>query len=275
MECRFIWTPRSSKVATLSAAAMRRAAVAHLLLGHAALRRVIRRRRATSKCGSTCSRPSACSREPVARDQVLLHEHGEHRREQQRVAAGLHLEVDVGDLGGLGAARIDHDQAALRVLRDLAQGHAGARDAVREPRVLAEEQRDLAVLEVAARVAAEHLRRDPELAGLLLRERARADSTDPSSARVARAVRAGQVVALSAAAVVEDRLAAVRVADRREARGDLADRGVPVDLLEAAVGATAQRLRQAVRAVLVVVEARGLLARVAAARPDARRRRAP
>src|SRR5688500_422016 len=45
--------------------------------------------------------------------------------------------------------------------------------------------------------------------------------------------------------------------------GGLGDRRVPVDLLERAVVAAAQRGRQPVRVVLVVVEAQRLLARVA------------
>ena len=49
----------------------------------------------------------------------------------------------------------------------------------------------------------------------------------------------------------------------REPRRDLADRGVPVDLLERAVGAAPQRRGSRSRAVLVVVEAERLLARVA------------
>ena len=49
------------------------------------------------------------------------------------------------------------------------------------------------------------------------------------------------MVALAAAAVEEDPLAAVLVAHRLEARGDLGDRGVPVDLLVGAVGTPAQR----------------------------------
>ena len=71
------------------------------------------------------------------------------------------------------------------------------------------------------------------------------------------------MVALAAASVVEDRLAAVLVANRPQALGDLGDRRVPVDLLERAVRAPAQRRRQAVAGVLVVVEALGLLTGIA------------
>ena len=72
-----------------------------------------------------------------------------------------------------------------------------------------------------------------------------------------------QVVALPAAAVVQDLVAAVLVAHRAEARGDLADRGVPVDLLVRAVITTAQRVEHTLTTtVLVVVEAQRLLAGV-------------
>ena len=97
-------------------------------------------------------------------------------REAERVGARAHLEVEVGELGRLGAARVDHDQRAGRVVGDRLQDGARAREAVRLPRVLADEHRDLGVLEVAGRVAAraaEELAVDPELAGLLLRERVR------------------------------------------------------------------------------------------------------
>src|SRR5690606_38120364 len=80
----------------------------------------------------------------------------------------------------------------------------------------------------------------------------------------------------SAAAVIEDGLAAVRVAHPGQARRHLADGGVPVDGLEAAVGAAAERRGHPVAAALVVVEAVRLLAGVAlrrgmalvAAQPD-------
>jgi hypothetical protein len=71
------------------------------------------------------------------------------------------------------------------------------------------------------------------------------------------------VVTLAAAAVVENGIPAVRVAYVCQTRGDLADRGSPVDRFERPVGAPAQRLRQSVGIVLVVVEAMRFLAGVA------------
>ena len=64
-------------------------------------------------------------------------------------------EVEVGQLGGLGAPRVDHDHRPVRVGGDRLQRRAGVRDAVGVPRVLADEERHLAVLEVAAHGAAE------------------------------------------------------------------------------------------------------------------------
>ena len=128
---------------------------------------------------------------------------------------------------------------------------------------LPQEQCDVAVLEVGAhRRHAEHAVGDPELPGLLLRERAGAPAraerpTGPG------AVRAGKVIPLASAAVIEDGLAAVAVAYRGQPLRDLADRGVPVDRLHATVGPPAQRRGQPVAPVLVVVEPVGLLAGVA------------
>ena len=136
---------------------------------------------------------------------------------------GADLQVDVGELGGLGAARIDDDQRARRILGDLLERDARARDRVRVPRVLAEEERHVAVLEVGARRGrAEHAVAHPELAGLLLRERARAVARAERAPR-RRRVRAGQVVPLAAAAVIEDRVAAV--ACRAPRRGAPPPRG--------------------------------------------------
>ena len=71
------------------------------------------------------------------------------------------------------------------------------------------------------------------------------------------------MIALAAATVIEDRLAAVRVAHRTQLLGNFGDRGIPVDRLVAAVVATAHGRGQSVGPVLVVIQPRGLVAQVA------------
>jgi hypothetical protein len=199
------------------------------------------------------------TRDPRLGEAALLNEHGENCGEQPGIAAGPDLKMEVGHLRRLAPPRIDHDQASLRVPRDLPQRDARAREAMGEPGILAEEDGDLAVLEVAAREGAGHLRRDPGLARLLLGERvramARADGR-PQRTRIA----GREMVALPAAPVVEDRLPAVQVADRSEPLRDLADRRAPVDRLEASVRPATKGRRQPIGVVLVVVETRRLLA---------------
>ena len=112
-------------------------------------------------------------------DEALLDEGGEQRAEQPRVAARPYLEVDVSEVGRLASLGIDDDETAIGVARDLLQDHPSSREAVRLPRVLPPEHRDLSVLVVTRRVAArlaEQLSVHPELAGLLL-GRARSTST--------------------------------------------------------------------------------------------------
>ncbi len=221
--------------------------------------------RATSTAPSsatTSSSPAACwSSQPVG-EQALLHQHRAHRGEAPGVGPGPDPEVEVGQLGGLGATRVEDDHRPLGVAGDLLQGGAGVGDPVALPRVLPDEQRHLGLGEVATDVGAEHLPVDPELAGLLLGEGVRPEARAERGPG-ARRVGAAQVVPLPATSVVEDRLPAVGVADLGEAGRHLGDGGVPVDLLEGAVGAPAQRAGQAVAAVLVVVEPQRLLARVA------------
>ena len=150
----------------------------------------------------------------------------------------------------------------LRVLGDLVEDRPGPGEALRHPGVLADEHRHLGVLELAAGVAAVEVGVDPRLAGFLLRQRigavARAERLEERAA-----VRAAEVVTLAAAAVVEDLVPAVGVADALEAGGDLGDRGVPVDFLVAAVGPSTHRGGQAVAVVLVVIQAQRLVAGVA------------
>ena len=111
------------------------------------------------------------------------------RGEAPGVGAGPDLEVEVGQLGRLGAPRIDDDQRPRRVAGDLLQRRAGVGEAVGLPRVLADEDGDLGVLEVAAGVSAEHLGVDPELAGLLLGQRARPEARAERGARRRRSTR--------------------------------------------------------------------------------------
>src|SRR4030095_8222634 len=136
---------------------------------------------------------------------------------------------------------------------------AGAGHPVRVPRVLAHEERDLAVVEVAAGNAAHRLLAHPRPAGLLLGEGVRAE-LHAERAAGGRCVDPAQVIALSSPAVIEDALAALRVANRAWPGRDLPDGGVPIDDLEGAVGAPPQRVGEAVARVLVVVEPQGFLA---------------
>ena len=201
--------------------------------------------------------------EPVAVDESLVHEHGGHGGDEPRVSAGPHLQVEVGHRRGLGDPRVDHDHRSAGIGGDRLERGAGVRDAVGDPRVLADEERDLAMLEVTAQRCAEHLAHDQHLAGLLLRDGVR---PEPDAERLegCRSVGAAEVVALSAAAVVHDRLATMCVPHGGQTVGDLPDGGVPVDLLEGAVGSSAKGAQQPLAAtVLVVVEAKRLLAGVA------------
>src|SRR5437867_3241371 len=103
---------------------------------------------------------------------------------------------------------------------------------------------------------------DEELAALLLGQGEGAELRAEAGVE-GQAVGAAEVVSLPAGAVVEDRLAAVAVDDARERGGDLGDGRVPVDLLVRPVRPPPQRGRQAVPAVLVVVEPERLLTGVA------------
>ena len=239
---------------------MRRAAAADEVLVDAAARGVVGDRHAPELLDHGLPAGRVLGQE-LAVEQFLLDDRAAQRREAERVGARPHAQVEVGHLGGLGPDRVEHDHRAAGVAGDLAQRDAGAREALRLPGVLADEDEDLGVLHVAAGVAAVEAGVDVELAGLLLRERARAKAR-AERAQDRAAVGPAEMVALAAAAVIEDRLSAVLVTYRCEPLRDLGDRGVPVDLLEAAVLAPAQRRGQAVTAVLVVVEPEGLVAGV-------------
>ena len=71
------------------------------------------------------------------------------------------------------------------------------------------------------------------------------------------------MIALAAAAIERKALAAVAIDQLAQPRCDFRDRGVPVDLVEGAVGAAAQRRRQPVLVMRVIGNAGGLVAEIA------------
>ena len=99
--------------------------------------------------------------------------------------------------------------------------------------------------------------------GLLLREGV---EPAPRAERAQKPETVGRVhvVALAADADQADRARRMLRADLTELRGDLGDRGVPADALEAAVGAPAQRMLETLCMVHVEGNADGLVADVTA-----------
>jgi hypothetical protein len=206
--------------------------------------------------------PARARSQELAIDEVLLHEHGDHRSQTPGVGPGPNAQVKVGELGGVGQHRVDHDHRPPGVLGDLLQDHARTREALGHPWVLADEHRNLGALELAAGVRAVHPVLDPRLPRLLLRQRA-GPVARPQRPKERAAVAAAQVVPLAAAAVVQDRLAAVGVSNLGAALRDPPDRGLPVNLLKAPIWTSSERRRQPVAAVLIVVKPHRLVARIA------------
>src|SRR5262249_57298073 len=74
---------------------------------------------------------------------------------------------------------------------------------------------------------------------------------------------AAGMMALSAAAIKRETLAAVAIDEVADTRGDFRNRCVPVDRIEAAIGAAPQRCGQAVAVMGVPGNPRGLVAEIA------------
>jgi hypothetical protein len=102
---------------------------------------------------------------------VFLHQHRGHRRETPGVRPRPHPKVNVCHLGRVREHRIDDDHRAGRIFGNLVENRSGSGEALRHPRVLADEDGDLGVLELAARVAAVQVRVNPRFSGFLLRQR--------------------------------------------------------------------------------------------------------
>src|SRR5262249_49117791 len=147
----------------------------------------------------------------------------------------------------------------------LVDGVAGRLEAMRHPRVAAEHDQQVGVLDVLRRVAqlvAEQTAVHPEVAGLLLRQGVEVLGR---AERVAERTEVGAagVVALTAAAVESERLAPVRLPERLQACRDLRQRGLPRHRLVRAVGTPAERRRQTIGVRAVPVETLRLLAEIA------------
>ncbi len=197
--------------------------------------------------------------------EIFLHHDSGQRRQRPGVGSRPHAQVNVGHLGGVGDHRVDDDHRALRVLGDLVEHRSCPRETLRHPRVLADEHRHFGVLEFPSGVAAVEVGVDPGLTRLLLRERigavVRAECLQEGTA-----VCATEMVALPAATVVEDLVAAVGVGDASEAGRNLDNGRVPVDLLVVTVWPSAHRRSQPAAVVLIVVQAQRLVAGVSLGR---------
>ena len=102
-----------------------------------------------------------------------------------------------------------------------------------------------------ARLAAEHVAIDPEVAGFLLRKGIE-DAARTQRAQQSTGVGTAGVVALPATTVKGDSLAAISVDDVSQPLCDFCDRHVPLDFIEAAVGATAQRGREPIPVMRII-----------------------
>ena len=193
----------------------------------------------------------------------------EHRSEKEGIRAGAELQMQVGHLGHLRAPRVDDDHPAAGRLLDLVDGVARRLEAVRHPRIAAEHDEQIGVLDVLGgmtELRSEEVAVDPEIARLFLRQRIEvlgrteviAQRGEPGGA---------EVIALTAAAVECNRVAAVLGVQRVQPRGDLPERGLPGHRLVGAVRGAPQRRRQPVGMIAVPLQTLRLLAQVACRAP--------
>ena len=196
---------------------------------------------------------------------IAAHQPRQDRSQQERIGAGPHRQMQVGPFSGLGTARIDHDHLPVRILADIVEMIARIGKAVGDPGIGADHEQQVAMMHVfggVAGLAAEHVAVDPEIAGLFLRQRIE-DVPRAERAQQRRRVGAAGMVALAAAAIEREALAAVAIHDLAQFRGDLRNRRIPVDRIKTAVGAAAQRRGQAIPVMGVEGDARRLVAEIA------------
>ena len=254
--------PRSSKTETLSAPAMRRAA-ARIRSSSTP------QRRAKSAIGNAReilehrARRRWCARRGTLVQQVLLDERRAQRSQAPGVGPRPHAQVEVGELGCLGDDRVDARSSSARGPSRSRAATTRARGKLCDmPRVLADEDRRPRRARSRRACGRRRASVDPDLAGLLLGQRARAVAR-AERPQERSAVGAAEVVSLAAAAVVEDRLAAVLVAEPPRSRRRSRRSPCPSRSPRSCRRPPPQRRGQAVAAVLVVVEPHRLVAGVA------------
>ena len=203
-------------------------------------------------------------------DEVMVDCLGPHQRRQQRakqegIRPRANGEMQIGHLGGLRAARINDDQLARGILANVIEMVAGIGETMRDPRVCTDHQQEIAAMHILRGVtglAAEHMAVDPEVAGFLLRQRVE-DIARTERAQERIGIGAAGVVALPAAAIERQALAAVPVDQVSHPPGDLGNRNIPPNRIKSAVGATAQRRREPVLVMRIKGDARRLVAEIA------------
>ena len=169
------------------------------------------------------------------------------------------------DIGGFGSTGINDDQLACGILADLIEMIARIREAMRDPGIGTDDKQEIAMMHVfgsVARLAAEHVAIDPEVAGFFLRKGVE-NAARTQRAQQSTGVGAAGVIALSATAVKGDSLAAISVDDVAQPLRDFCDRHVPLDFIEAAVRATAQRGREPIPVMRIIWNPGRLVAQVA------------
>src|SRR6266536_2489228 len=190
---------------------------------------------------------------------------GQQRAKEKRVGTGTDREMQIRHFSGFGSPGINDDQLACGILADLIEMIARIREAVRNPGICTDDKQEIAMMDVlsgVARLAAEHVAIDPEVAGFFLRKGIE-DAARTQRAQQSTGVGAAGVVALPATAVKGDSLATISVDDVSQPLCDFCDRHVPLDLVEAAVGATTQRSRKPILVIRIIWNPGRLVAQIA------------
>ncbi len=206
------------------------------------------------------------------RPQALLQDDVQHRQQHERVRAGPHEVVLVGDLRGLGAPRVEHHHPAsprperAEALREVGHGHQRT---VRGHRVGAEDQevrRPVKVGDREEQLVTEHQVRD-QLVGELVDRGGAEPVAGPERLDHRHAVgHRAEAVRVGVAQVDPERVGAVLRDDRRQPVGDQVESLVPADL---------HPLRPVVEPASVVEPSRPGAPDGAAGRDRCRRRRWP